>query len=65
MPVNFRKNVSRETRDDMARIALEIALRSPSAEAAAIIMGLFQVGRTTARRLILRGRHLAINGEMK
>jgi hypothetical protein len=57
--------IQKDRRDDMARIALEIALRSPAAEAATIIMGLFQVGRTTARRLILRGRHLAINGEMK
>jgi hypothetical protein len=56
---------SKSKRDDMAKMALHIAMILPAAEAARAIMGMFQVGETTARRLILRGRHLAINGETK
>lgn len=52
-------HIPKEKRDDMARLALGVSARLTNAEARKAVAGMFKVSVTTAKRLILRGKHLA------
>ncbi len=51
-------HIPKEQRDDMARVAFDLARHLPPAEACSSVVGLFKVSGTTARRLIRRGHFL-------
>lgn len=57
---NNNKHFPKPQRDEMARLALGIRAKCGSQEEAKrMVAGLFQVSRTTARNLIMRGKFLA------
>jgi hypothetical protein len=59
------KRIPKADRDDMARLALSIRKTCVTQEEAhRVVSGMFKVSRTTARHLIVRGKHLAIQGEI-
>lgn len=58
--VNKHQHLPREKRDDMARIALGVSMNFTNAEARKVVAGMFKVSVTTAKRLILRGKFLAV-----
>jgi hypothetical protein len=59
------QHIPKPQRDDMARIAVCLSANLSNAEARKAVAGLFQVSVTTAKRLILRGRHLSLQGEIE
>lgn len=57
----MKAGISKSDRDDMAKMALVISQSLPAAEAKATISAMYDCNRETARRLISRGRFLALN----
>jgi hypothetical protein len=55
----MNKHLSKDKRDDMARLALGVSAKLSNAEARKAVAGMFQVSVTTAKRLIIRGKFLA------
>ncbi|MGY3607644.1 MULTISPECIES: hypothetical protein [unclassified Bradyrhizobium] len=65
MTIQPGKRIAKADRDDMARLALHIRKTCATQEEAhRVVSGMFRVSRTTARHLIVRGKHLTIQAEI-